>query len=200
MLAARSVGARMLAVAERRPQTVAIGTSAPCVVAGDALAQQIELKFDGKQMGRLDARRTASVLGWSVWYLGVAQYRIYLHLVDPVITADRFGRLMPLIKSAACNLIVTPFVNIPLYYAWSTTRLPYESWSLRASLEALQGEWVTSSLSGMALWGPAQWVNFAVVPTSMRIPFMSGVAFVWSLVISLQASYGNIRPSSKGLH
>ena len=125
---------------------------------------------------------------------------LYLHAVDPVVTAERFGRaLTPLLKSTACNLIITPFINIPLYYMWSTTRLPIAQWDFSKSFEALQHEWAASSLSGIALWGPAQWFQFAMVPVSLRIPFMSGVAFVWSLVISLQAQYGNVRPA-KGFH
>ena len=38
-----------------------------------------------------------------------------------------------------------------------------------------------------------------MVPVSLRIPFMSGVAFVWSLVISRQAQYGSVRPA-EGFH
>ena len=93
----------------------------------------------------------------------------------------------------------TPFVNIPLYYVWSTTRLPYSQWDVRASLDALRREWRTSSLSGIALWGPAQWFQFALVPPPLRIPFMSAVAFVWSVIISLQAQLGNVRPA-RGFH
>jgi len=193
-------GARsLLAAAEHRPQLFAIGTSAPTVVAGDVVAQQVERRFDGEP-GGIDGPRCLSILGWSVWYLGFVQYRIYLHIVDPVITVERFGRtLTPLVKSVSCNAVVTPFINIPLYYLWSTTRLPFSQWDIGESIKALRREWVTSSMSGIALWGPAQWFQFALVPTPLRIPFMSGVAFVWSLVISLQAQYGNVRPA-KGFH
>ena len=129
-------GRTFLAAAERRPQSFAIGTSAPCVVAGDAVAQQVERRFDGEPLGLFDGQRCLSVFGWSVWYLGFVQYRLYLHAVDPLITVERFGRaLTPLIKSTACNLVITPFINIPLYYLWSTTRLPYAQWDLVQSID-----------------------------------------------------------------
>ena len=58
--------ARLLHVAERRPQMFAMGTSAPCVLAGDLMAQQLELKFDGKPTGEVDGRRCGSVFCWAV--------------------------------------------------------------------------------------------------------------------------------------
>jgi len=155
----------------------------------------MEARFEGEPMGRLDLRRSVSVLGWAIGYLGFAQYHIYLRAVDPLFPAQCFGpSLTPLLKSVACNLVVTPFINVPLYYLWSTTRLPWEQMDLSASVQTLKREWASSSLSGIALWGPAQWFNFACLPSSMRIPFMSGVAFVWSLVISLQAQCSNVHP------
>lgn len=189
-----------LIVAERRPQAFAMATSAPMVVAGDFVAQQMELSFDGQPMG-VDVRRCFSVLCWAIVYLGWAQYNIYTHMVDPVITVQRFGRrLTPLLKSVSCNLVVTPFINIPLYYIWSTTRLPIKKWDWGESARTLKREWKASSIAGVSLWGPAQWFNFAVVPTSLRIPFMSVIAFVWSLVISMQAQRSNIRPVRGGGH
>lgn len=196
-----TLGRNLLLFAERWPQTFAMGISAPCVVAGDVLAQQMELKFDGKDLGQVDTRRVGSVFCWAVGYLGFAQYNIYLRLVDPVFTIQRFGtRLSPLLKSVACNAIVTPFINVPLYYLWSTTRLPPAEWDLSESIGALKREWAMSSASGIALWGPAQYFNFAYVSVPMRIPFMSSVAFVWSLIISLQAQFGNVRPVKMGAH
>ena len=73
------------------------------------------------------------------------------------------------------------------------------SYSRPESFESLKREWRTSSLSGIALWGPSQWFQFAYVPVHLRIPFMSGVAFVWSVIISLQAQLGNVKPQ-KGFH
>jgi len=197
----RDVISTLLVAAERRPQIFAMATSAPMVVAGDLVAQQMELKFDNQPLGQVDMRRCFSILCWAVIYLGWAQYNIYAKMVDPTITIQRFGnRVTPLLKSVACNLVVTPFINIPLYYLWSTTRLPLKQWDLGESARTLKREWKGSSISGIALWGPAQWFNFALVPSSMRIPFMSAVAFVWSLVISMQAQRSNIRPTRGGGH
>ena len=33
------------------------------------------------------------------------------------------------------TLLITPFVNIPLYYLWSTTRLPPEQWDAATTVE-----------------------------------------------------------------
>lgn len=35
------------------------------------------------------------------------------------------------------------------------------------------------------LWVPAQLVNFSIVPVHLRIPFVAGVSFAWTVILSV---------------
>lgn len=36
-----------------------------------------------------------------------------------------------------------------------------------------------------SIWIPAQLINFSVVPLHLRVPYVAGVAFGWTIVLSV---------------
>lgn len=50
-------------------------------------------------------------------------------------------------------------------------------------------------LNGALFWIPANLINFAVVPSTMRAPYVAGMGLVWNVVVSYINSKGKISSS-----
>ena len=56
--------------------------------------------------------------------------------------------------------------------------------SLSDAAMTLRRQWREATACSVAILGPAQAVNFSVVPYGLRLPFMLGAAFVYNAALS----------------
>ena len=75
-----------------------------------------------------------------------------------------------------------PFVYFPAFYLLKGAA---EGRPAGASLAACRAELWDNCKALWMIWVPAQTVNFTVVPRHLRIPYVAGVSFVWTVVLSV---------------
>ena len=72
-----------------------------------------------------------------------------------------------IIQTALDNFVTSPFLYLPTFYLSTGYLRGYDP---LASMTRLHKEWWPSCVSCWKLWIPAQLLNFAFVPTYLRLP------------------------------
>jgi hypothetical protein len=75
-----------------------------------------------------------------------------------------------------------PFCYFPAFYLLKGA---VEGRPLSSTWAKYKAELWTNCKALWTIWVPAQLVNFAVVPRHLRIPYVAGVSFIWTVIISL---------------
>ena len=99
---------------------------------------------------------------------------------------DRYfgaGRSLKLVvqKTAANQLIMSPFFDLPLYFSL-TSFLDGYTWD--GAVERCRVHYWDTLLGTWAVWVPVCIFNFSMVPLHFRVPVAYSGEFTWSLVIS----------------
>ena len=96
----------------------------------------------------------------------------------PIQTAVTSGVV---IKTGADVLAYGPLVYLPAY---TLAMGAAANKSLSDAAMTLRRQWREATACSVAILGPAQAVNFSVVPYGLRLPFMLGAAFVYNAALS----------------
>ena len=100
---------RLAVAARRHPQLAAVASSGVMMAAGDTVVQ---VGVDGRNLASIDRTRLLASTSFAMVYLGVVQYRIYLHIFDKFLSPQRLGKASPVIKAAVDNFVVTPGIYV----------------------------------------------------------------------------------------
>ena len=185
---AASVGTAMLSrfssLAARRPMLVGAATATVKTCSADVLVQTT---LEGRRFDQLDTKRTAVFTIFGGCWMGFGQYLLYCRLFEywvPGTTA-----LASASKAALDQLVHVPLLYFPIFY----------------SIDALlEGQWARGADAGLAhmrtkmseemwpslkanwtLWLPASFIGFKLVPTHLRIPYVSAVSMIWTTILSM---------------
>jgi len=182
-------------VGSRHP--FAFGTVVACAKTGTA--DFIVQKYVERNE-KIDRRRLALFSFWGFFWLGSVQYFIYVKLFAQVLfpnvrgfvsksirekMADKQGQLIVLKQVALDQLIHHPFLFFPAFY---TLKCFVESESVLSPSEYIRkglgnygGNIRTDLIFCWSTWVPAFLVNFSICPLWMRVPFVAGVSFFFTM-------------------
>lgn len=166
--------------AEKHPAATGIVTTVVKTSAADLFAQKV---LERKE--EVDWRRHGMFVGFGLFYLGGFQYYLYNHLFVKWcsgITAVLGHHGSAPVKTFIDQAIHHPFFYFPAFYM---LKGGVEGRPLQSTVEKYRAELWDNCKALWMLWVPAQLVNFAVVPRHLRIPFVAGVSFAWTVVLSL---------------
>ncbi|GAW07235.1 integral membrane mpv17 pmp22 [Lentinula edodes] len=158
----------------RRPMATQSATSAVIFGAGDVIAQQL---VDRRGLRNHDLIRTARFVFYGACLFGPVltkwhQFINHRHFDSP------FRAVV--YKVTLDQLVAAPFITVPMFFG-SMSILegrPDEA------IPRIKNSYVPTLTRGWCLFIPAQIVNFAFVPVSMRILFFSTVALCWNTYLS----------------
>jgi len=177
------------ATAERHPLVTGLVTTLLKTSAADAFAQKV---VEGRR--ELDLRRHGMFCAFGFFYLGGFQYWLYNHafvrLCAPLTAAVGHTLSAP-VKVFIDQAIHHPLLYFPTFYALKGS---LEGRPFAASMAKYRAEAWDNWKACWAVWVPAQLVNFAFVPKHMRIPFVAGISFAWTIIMS--AMRGAFDPSA----
>ncbi|KAJ3775866.1 hypothetical protein FB446DRAFT_723581 [Lentinula raphanica] len=158
----------------RRPMATQSATSAIIFGTGDIIAQQL---VDRKGLKNHNYTRTARFLFYGACLFGPVltkwhQFINRRHFDSPLraviykVTLDQF--------------VAAPFITVPMFFGSMSIMegRPDEA------IPRIRNSYVSTLTRGWCLFIPAQIVNFAFVPISMRILFFSTVALCWNTYLS----------------
>lgn len=148
--------------------------------AADLFAQKIVERRD-----EVDWRRHGMFLMFGFGYLGCWQYYLYNNLFvkwcKPITAVVGHVGSAP-VKTFIDQCIHHPLLYFPCFYALKGM---VEGRPMTESINDYREHLWENCKALWMIWVPAQMVNFTVVPLHLRIPFVAGVSFAWTVVISV---------------
>ncbi|EFJ42322.1 hypothetical protein VOLCADRAFT_107297 [Volvox carteri f. nagariensis] len=165
--------------AQKYPMYTGVVTTVIKTSAADLFAQKIVERRE-----EVDWRRHGMFVLFGFGYLGCWQYYLYNDLFVrwcKPITALVGHRGSAPVKTFIDQCIHHPVLYFPSFY---TLKGMVEGKPLSESMSEYREHLWDNCKALWMIWVPAQMVNFTVVPLHLRIPFVAGVSFAWTVVIS----------------
>ncbi|GLI62624.1 hypothetical protein VaNZ11_005288 [Volvox africanus] len=165
--------------AEKYPMYTGVVTTVIKTSAADLFAQKIVERRE-----EVDWRRHGMFVMFGFGYLGCWQYYLYNDLFvrwcKPITALVGHRGSAPL-KTFIDQCIHHPLLYFPCFY---TLKGMVEGRPISESMADYSEHLWDNCKALWMIWVPAQMVNFTVVPLHLRIPFVAGVSFAWTVVIS----------------
>lgn len=165
-------------IASRHPLKFGFGTAVTKAVSADIVAQKL---IEGKE--ELDFKRTGLFFCFGAFYSGIICNALYSRIY-PFLFQSRFHKLNAFASAVSDNFINTPFILFPTLYAMK--EIFFVGGTLQTAYKKYKAEIWEACLTGWKIWIPAHCVTFGVVPTHLRLPYVSCVSFFFFTIISLQ--------------
>ena len=185
-------------VLERRPISVKVATASTLWCASDVLAQRLERRA-GKPPsklartwgpdGELDWPRTASYVAFGAAYTALFQHWWLAHLAHrfplPAAGSGAAAVARPVAMRLLCNnFLMVPIAYFPTFFVGTTVA---RGGTFAEGVDTLRDRLAPTLTANLALWVPAQALQFAVIPLRHQILFVSVIGFGWQTVLSLMA-------------
>lgn len=161
--------------------------------AADVFAQKIMEKRED-----FDWRRHSIFCLFGFAYLGGFQYWLYnkkfVQWCGPITELVGHRGVAP-VKTLMDQCIHHPFVYFPVFYS---LKAMVEGNPLSDAFHKYRSELVDNVKALWTIWIPAQLFNFAFVPRHLRIPYVAGVSFVWTVVLSvMQGRFDSLKEQTQ---
>lgn len=144
-----------------------IATGLVITGSGDLIAQ---LLIEGRQ--DIDRRRLFNFCVYGCLFTGCFNH-FYFRALDRFFGADLTA--VTAVKKVAIDLGVLGPIELGLFMAWTHFGTAKES-SFYAKLKQ---DYLEALIAATCLWGPAQSINFRLVPEHLRVLYVSTVNLIW---------------------
>ena len=145
-----------------------------------AMSDTIAQKAEKASRGFSFARNAAFIL-YGGFYQGCFQYKMF-NEIFPVIFGSSTDFMTVALKVVVDQLLLTPFLCLPCAYVVKALVFNYP---VREGLERYLSDAKRDLLwKYWAIWTPAQFLTFGVVPDHLRIVFIAMVSFFWLIILS----------------
>ncbi|KAL1524099.1 hypothetical protein AB1Y20_019009 [Prymnesium parvum] len=168
-------------VLARRPLLVKSGTGLVLGAAGDFTAQRLE-------GGAYDRRRGFAFTSLATFWNGACMHHLFQWLERALPQSHGLRSLLP--KMCCTQLVINPFVYLPLFYLWTGAVLGR---SLAQTREKAEKEYWRTLKATWALFVPFNLVNFGVVPARHQAAALALFSFMYNTAISLIANAESTR-------
>ena len=176
------------------PAPTRMVTAASLAIAGDAVAQKRGGQRPRDQLAGVgqaySKRRASAIVAVEVVFRGLMQQRILLWIIRTFqggALRSMSGGLLSqpqaaILERLAFNqLVVSPCVYYPLFYSFTG---PTQGLNVRQTFERAKASCATILGWNLCFWVPVQLVQFAMVPTRYKVPYICVASFVWNIILS----------------
>lgn len=145
--------------------------------------------IEGRNWQRLDKRRLLCFNQFGMWFIGVAQFFVFVRLFPKFFEGYLFGnhrKLGRILQISAATLVYCPFGYWPAFYIFKETF--YDGFEIKSVNKAckvyFQENFWNDNIRAWRLWIPAHILTFTVVPPYLRPFWTNAVTFVWTMILS----------------
>jgi len=176
-----SIMQRVVRVLKNRPVMVSLVTNTCKTIIADLIAQKILEKKT-----HIDTRRTYVFGAFGLIYLGGWQHILFHRMFSKVEYIMRCSNVSKAYQSCFLTFldmgIHTPLMYFPAFY---TIKSIAENKTIDDVVDMYKTNIRQDLISLWKLWVPAQAFNFMFIPLYLRMPFITSVSFVWTMILSL---------------
>ncbi|PNG99930.1 Protein sym1 [Tetrabaena socialis] len=165
--------------AQKYPFSTGVLTTVVKTSAADLFAQKVMERRE-----EVDWRRHGMFVAFGFGYLGCWQFYLYNDLF--VRWCKPLTALVGHVGSAPIKTFIDQCIHHPLLYfpCFYSLKGMVEGRPWADSMADCHEHLWENCKALWMIWVPAQMINFTVVPLHLRIPFVAGVSFAWTVVIS----------------
>jgi len=166
--------------AKKWPMSTGVVTTVIKTSGADMFAQKV---VEGRD--EIDWKRNGLFTFFGFAYLGCFQYWLYNDLFVRI--CKPITAVVGHLGSAPVKVFIDQCIHHPLFYfpCFYALKGTVEGRPLASSFTKYQEDMWENCKALWAVWVPAQLVNFGVVPLHLRIPYVAGVSFAWTVIISV---------------
>lgn len=174
------VGSWYNTAAKANPMVTGVITSGLKTSAADIFAQKVLEKRE-----EIDWRRHLTFTAFGYCYLGGFQY--WLYNIQFTRMCSSIHATVGAVGVAPMKTFIDQMLHHPILYFPTFYSLKYynEGKSPAEGLAAYSANCTEDWKALWSVWIPAQMVNFAFVPRHLRIPYVAGVSFIWTVILSV---------------
>lgn len=166
----------------QRPLVVSLAANTVKTATADVITQVIiedKNDIDLKRLGLFTTFGFVYLGGWQYFLFNKAFVRCEQHM-----TARKYGRGTSAAVLTFLDLGVhTPLLYFPSFYALKGY---IDGQPVSDTVNKYKNNITEDMVSMCQLWLPAQLFNFSCVPIHMRMPYITSVSFLWTIVLSMQ--------------
>eukprot|EP00005_Dracoamoeba_jomungandri_P007480 CAMPEP_0174270374 /NCGR_PEP_ID=MMETSP0439-20130205/44230_1 /TAXON_ID=0 /ORGANISM="Stereomyxa ramosa, Strain Chinc5" /LENGTH=181 /DNA_ID=CAMNT_0015359675 /DNA_START=29 /DNA_END=574 /DNA_ORIENTATION=- len=167
-----------------KPWTYGVTIATAKTTVADLIAQKA---FERRET--IDWKRNLVFTCFGFFYLGGFQYYLYNSMFPRFFPGT--GTRMACKKLFVDQAIHHPFCYFPVFYGVNEI---VKGGSVEQAVDNYKNEIVEGMVALWKVWVPAMAICFTVVPAHLVIPYVSGVSFLWTTILSLmQGKFEAIR-------
>lgn len=183
---------------KRHPVLFGMAITGAKTSTADVIAQVV---IQQRAISDINWRRNAVFGLFGTCYLGCFAYFLYVPCFKAWFPRTATFASLPLrqklrdragLRQLGGQLAIDQFLHIPLLYypVFYVLKEGVETGTVstmtaRTGLRKYAANAVPDNIAQWCLWIPAQAVNFAICPMWLRVPFVAGVSFCWTIYLSL---------------
>lgn len=166
---------------KKRPFMISLVSNTIKTIGADLVTQHI---IESKS--ETDWKRVSVFASFGLMYLGGWQYVLFNKIfpkVEKIMLASKWTSTS---KSATLTFldmgVHTPLMYFPAFYT-------IKNIADGQGVDNIIKDYKTNIKDDLAtiwkLWIPAQMINFTYIPIHLRMPFITGVSFAWTIILSM---------------
>ena len=175
----------LLSFLKKHPLVTSLLSNTCKAVLADVITQKV---LENRR--NIDKRRTLIFGTFGLVYLGGWQHLLFCKLFSRVSNIMQNYNVSTIQRSCVLTFldmgVHTPFFYYPAFY---TIKCVAENKSFADVKEMYKNNIGQDLISIWKIWIPAQIYNFNYVPLYLRMPFITSVSFIWTMILSL--THGN---------
>jgi hypothetical protein len=168
---------------QKRPLFVSLVSNTAKAIMADIVTQKV---IENKK--ELDIKRVGVFGLFGLTYLGGWQYCVFNkafvkceHIMTNTYKLPKAAQAVVL--TSLDMGVHTPLMYYPAFYA---IKGHMQGITLSDSMKVYKNNFNTDMIDICKLWVPVQIVNFTFLPIYMRMPCITGVSFIWTMLLSFK--------------
>ena len=166
--------------AKKRPLTFGAGFAFFKTLGADLVVQTY---LENKKISEINWKRNISIGIFGLFYTGIFQYGLYgkfYPYIFKILLKNKCRKIQTITQLSLDLLIHTPLVYFPVFYLYK---------NLNNKEYSLYNNYFCDSIGRdipkmWGVWLPAHILTFSLIPPHLRIPWITSVSFVWTMILS----------------
>ena len=170
--------------AKRRPVVFGSGIAFLKTIGADLAVQTY---LENKKISEVDWKRNMAIGGFGLFYTGAFSAVLYGKLYPFLFNRIKNQKLATVGQLSLDLLIHTPFIYFPVYHIYKNT-INKQEFSVASVSSVCDGYFHDSIKRDVpkmwGVWLPAHCLTFTLIPTHLRVPWITAISFGWTMILS----------------
>ena len=174
--------------AKRRPLVFGSGIAFLKTIGADLAVQTY---LENKKLNEVDWKRNMTIGAFGLFYTGAFSSLLYGRLYPFLFNGIKNKKVATLGQLSLDLLIHTPFIYFPVYHIYKNTvnKQEFSMASVGSVCDGYFNDSIKRDVPRMwGVWLPAHCLTFTIIPTHLRVPWITCISFGWTMLLSYSSN------------